>query len=153
MDFSIWGYDIMAWQFFASMCVVFIFLEVFVPGFVMLPIGIASLLTAPFTFFFDNWLSQLLIFGFNLIAVFVIFIKLVRPKIKKERFKTNIETLVGSYAEVTESFSGSKTGYVKLYGDRWQAYSDDHADFKIGDRVEIVRLDGNKVVVRLCNNK
>ncbi|MCB0390534.1 MAG: NfeD family protein [Bdellovibrionales bacterium] len=151
MDFTIFGYYVSAWQFFAAFGLVFSLLEVFAPGFVLLPIGVASFLTVPIAYFFDDWLTQLGAMGLNLFIVFWLTNRFIRPNLKSDNFKTGVDSLIGNTAEVTELIKSNGTGYVKLYGDRWQAYSKGNDEFSIGERVKIVDVDGNKVVVSKIN--
>ncbi len=149
MDFILMGYEITAWQAFAALGFLFIILEVFAPGFVLLPIGIACLLTIPEAILIDDWLAQLGFFGVNLITVFAIVIKVIRPKLKNKQFKTNIDSMVGQTVEVIEDIGPSKHGYVKLYGDQWQAHSD--LEIATGSKAKILKIDGNKVIVGKLN--
>lgn len=147
MEFMFFGYEVAAWQTFATFGVTFMLLEVFVPGFVLLPIGVAALLTVPVAYYVDEWLTQLSFFGLSLIVVFTFFVKVVRPRLTKENYNTNVDSMVGRVVEVTETIVAGGTGYVKLYGDRWQAYSSHDGEFAKGEKVKIVEIDGNKVVV------
>ena len=42
----------------------------------------------------------------------------------------------------------SGSGYVALYGDRWQAISHAGEAFAVGEKVRITAIDGNKVIVQ-----
>ena len=148
MDFTIFGYYVSAVQFFAAIGLIFSFLEVFAPGFVLLPIGIASFLTVPVAYFSDDWLAQLGAMGVNLVIVFWLTNKFLRPKLKTETYKTNVDSMIGNTAEVIEVIKANSTGYVKLYGDHWQAYAKSDEEFAEGERVKIIEVDGNKVVIK-----
>ncbi|MCB9026193.1 MAG: NfeD family protein [Bdellovibrionaceae bacterium] len=151
MDFSLLGYEVAAWQFFAALGLLFSILEVFTPGFVLLPIGIASFLTIPVTYFYNDWLTQLGAFGVHLILVFWLTIRYIKPNLNKKTIKTNVDSLIGNIAEVTEAISANGSGYVKLYGDRWQAYSESNEEFSEREKVKIAKVDGNKVVIKKIN--
>lgn len=152
MDFSLLGYEVAAWQFFAAMGLIFSILEIYTAGFVLLPIGIASFLTIPVTYFFSDWLTQMGAFGIHLVVIFWVSKKYIKPKLSQSKVKTNIDGLVGSTAQVTEAITANATGYVKLFGDRWQAYAESEAEFAENERVKIVKVDGNKVIVEKLKN-
>ena len=147
MEITFFGQEFMAWQFFLGLGILLMVSEIFVPGFVMLPIGLAFIMTSAMTPFTDDLILQFLFLGLNLIFVFFVITKFIKPKFKKTSLKTNAEALVGSEAEVTEAITEGHTGYVKLYGDRWQAYSNQKQSFSVGEKVLIEKLDGNKVII------
>lgn len=147
MSFELLGYTVGSWQLLTTLGLILMLMEIFSPGFVLFPIGLAFIMTVPFTFFLDHWLTQLSVLGINLLIIFWIFSKFVRPKLKKEAYKTNVDAMVGNLAEVVEPFEGDQLGYVKLYGDRWQCYSTSGESYTQGEKVKITRIDGNKVVV------
>lgn len=148
MDFSLLGYEVAAWQFFAALGLLFSILEIFTAGFFLLPIGIASFLTIPVTYFYNDWLTQLGAFGVHLILVFWLSNKFIKPNLNKKTIKTNVDSLIGNIAEITEAFKDNGSGYVKLYGDRWQAYSESNEAYNEGEKVKITKVDGNKVVIK-----
>jgi membrane protein implicated in regulation of membrane protease activity len=59
--------------------------------------------------------------------------------------------MLGQECEVIETVSASYPGYVKLYGDRWQAKTYSATPLKKGARAVITRLDGNKVFIEELN--
>lgn len=149
MGFIIGGVEVYSWQIFVILGFILGFLEVFVPGFFMLPIGIAMILTAPFTFFFDSMTAQLLIFAIILALVFTAFDKWVKPKLHKKRFPSNVSSMVGKVVMVEEAINDDKeTGSIKLYGDHWRAVTTSGDLIDQGKKVEIIGIDGNKVVVK-----
>ncbi|MCB0356102.1 MAG: NfeD family protein [Bdellovibrionales bacterium] len=147
MDFTVFGYYVSAWQFFAAIGLLFSFLEVFAPGFVLLPIGVASFLTIPAAVLTQDWMTQMGALGVNLLVVFWATNKFIRPQLKSDSYKTGVDSLIGSTATVTEKIAINSMGYVKLYGDQWQAYSRQDVEFQVGEKVKIVEVDGNKVVI------
>lgn len=147
MEFEIMGQPVVAWQLFAALGIAFVFLEAFAPGFILLPIGVAALITSPMTVVTSSWISQLAIFGVNLIVVFLVMKKFFKP-IKAQGYKSNADSMIGKIAIVVEPISASHPGYVKLYGDRWQALTHSQQTLAIDESVVIDKVDGNKVFVR-----
>lgn len=129
--------------------IILIILEVMTPGFVMLPMGIAFLITAGFSFFITETSALLTALAANLFVVFYVFIKFIRPKYKKRHVASNFETLIGQVATVEEDINNDiGTGYVKVYSDSWRALSEGNTVIVKGKKVKILKIDGNKVIVR-----
>jgi len=132
----------------------FLCLEIFVPGFVLLPVGISFLLSS-IVALSTNSLSIVLLslFFFNLV-VFVLFLFYIKPYLTSKKLQTNASALVGQKVRVVENINchGQYIGYVKLFGDSWQARPDScENSMQSGEYVKIISLDGNKVVVEKVN--
>lgn len=141
-----------AWQVFAAIGICLCIAEIFIAGFVALPIGVGFLVVAPFAFFTDSFALQLVVLSIAELAVFFT-LRRFRPDMAKPAVYSNTEGMIGQECEVTEPISAKQSGYVKLYGDRWQAKTHSTRTFKIGDRVIINRIDGNKVYIEGLNSQ
>jgi len=62
--------------------------------------------------------------------------------------KTNVDSLIGKEAIVTLVIEPFKTGQVKLNGQIWTALSDNHEPIEVGQRVEVLRIEGVKLIVK-----
>lgn len=134
------------WHIFAALGVILVILEIFTPSFFMLPAGVAFLLTAAWAPLLDSLTANIGVLALHLIVIYTIFYLWVWPRMSKKAPQTNASGMSGQIATVTEAVRPDGTsGYVKLYGDSWRAISE-HS-FEIGERVVILRTDGNKVVV------
>ncbi len=147
----LFGMTFEAWHLFASAGIVLAILEVFAPGFILLPIGVAALLSAVFAGFVPDLTAQFAFFGtMDLVMFFA-----VRPiflKKEKDALKTNVDSMVGAEAFVTKEIeSDQRSGYVKLYGDEWEALSANGHKIEMDARIRIVRVEGNKVFVELAD--
>lgn len=91
---------------------------------------------------------QVLVF----IAVSVGLLVYTRPILEKlmmgKHVPMNLETLIGAKAIVTESIKELEIGEVKLEGKYWSAKSVDGGSIDVGEEVEVVRIDGVKLIVR-----
>lgn len=136
-------------QVFAALGVVLIILEMVTPGFVMLPIGVSFLITSAVIPFVPELSHQLMILAITLTITFIFFHKYIRPKFSKQRFKSNVDSLVGQTAAVEEEINPTQgTGYIKIYGDHWKAITIDGSMVEVGKKVVVERVDGNKLFVR-----
>ena len=90
------------------------------------------------------------------LAVFVVLslvlLALTRPLVKKflnpKNEKTNADRLIGTTAIVTEEINNLlAVGEVKASGQMWTARAEYEEIIPIGEKVEIVRIDGVKLIV------
>jgi len=133
------------WVILAVLGVGFVIFEIFTPSFFMLPAGIAFLATAALSPLLSST-ATIGVLAAWLLAVYGVFYRFIWPRMKRSVTPTGASGMVGQVATVTEAISGdAPSGYVKLYGDRWQALSQE--SFAVGERVVILRTEGNKVVV------
>jgi membrane protein implicated in regulation of membrane protease activity len=139
-----------AWQLFLAIGVVLAVLEIFVPGFVLMPIGVAFAATAPVAAFTASLPLQLAALTIALVSVFLA-ARRFAPELGKPAVYTGVEGMVGCECEVVETISASQPGYVRLYGDRWQARTYSLEPLPVGARAVIVKLEGNKVLVEPVN--
>ncbi len=136
--------DVSNWQVLAAIGIILAIAEIFVSGFVLLPMGLAFLLTAVVAVFVDNWVLLLFILAILEVGVFIYFRKRIR---KKSKLSTNAAGMVGQECKVIENIPADGMGYVKLYGDEWQARSTTREAIPSGAHVRIVGIEGNKVIV------
>lgn len=88
------------------------------------------------------------------IVVFIVVSSLllleIRPLFKntlmKNDIKTNADKLIGKIAICTKSFKVGERGEVKIDGKIWTAISNE--DIRLDDKVEVLAIDGVKLVVR-----
>lgn len=69
--------------------------------------------------------------------------------LKIGKAKTNIDSLIGKEAIVTQVIEPFKTGQVKLNGQIWTALSEDNTRIEIDQRVEVLRIEGVKLIIQV----
>ena len=148
---TLWLSNLPPWQLFTVLGLLLIVAEIFVSGFVLLPIGVAFLLTALSSLFVQDWIWLLVLLGEFQILMFGVFQRVLKKYHGKTRAYTGAEGMIGAECVVTEAILPGQSGYVKLYGDLWQARSMDQATYQIGKRVVITKMEGNKVFVEDVN--
>ena len=139
-----------AWQVFGGIGTCLIIAEIFLPGFIVLPIGVGFLAVVPIAMLTDSLTAQLIALVLAQLGVFLLLRKF-RPRDSQPAVYSNAEGMLGQECEVIETVSASHPGYVKLYGDRWQAKTYSAIPLKKGARAVITRLDGNKVFIEELN--
>ncbi|RYZ60379.1 MAG: NfeD family protein [Proteobacteria bacterium] len=120
--------------------------EIFVPGFVLFPIGVGILTSVVWTFVFDSWVIVLPLMTVHAVVSFLLFQKFYKHS-ETPAYKSNTDSMIGQKVLVTETIEPKLGGYVKLYGDLWKAISKNEERIMVGEEVVILNLDGNKVIV------
>lgn len=107
--------------------------------------GFVSMIVAIFT---DIWWIQVLVF----IVITLLGIIFIRPYVKRyvgrNEIKTNSEALVGKTGVVCEEIVLDNAGAVKIDGKVWTAISKDNKTIEKEKRVEIVAIEGVKLIVK-----
>ena len=130
---------------------VFMFIiEVFTPGFVAACVGIGAVFAA-LTAVLDLDLAwQITGFMTGLLLAFLV----VRPLALKYLYKpvkhtaTNVEALIGKQGIVIQPITLNGTGRVKVGGDDWMAVSNDEMDIPANTVVDVLAVEGAKVIVK-----
>ena len=94
----------------------------------------------------DSWI-QIIIF----VVISTIFVIATRPFVKKmsdnQTIPTNSDRLIGMTAVVTKEILEDEKGEVKAEFQKWPAISKNNKSFSVGEKVLIVEISGNKLVV------
>lgn len=94
----------------------------------------------------DAWI-QIIIF----VVISAIFVIATRPFVKKmsdnQTVPTNSDRLIGMTAIVTKEIPEDEKGEVKAAFQKWPAISKNNKSFSVGEKVLIVEISGNKLVV------
>ena len=67
--------------------------------------------------------------------------------------KTNVDALTGKTAKLLEPITRDDNGSVKFNGVVWTAVSDNGQEIEAGKYVEVLKVDGNKLIVKLSKSK
>lgn len=140
------------WLVWLLIAVVLFIIEIFTPGFFSACLGIAAAINTILILIFPNisTVLQIIIFAILSILSFVA----IRPFALKYLYKnsnsknTNADGLIGKRGKIIKPISPSNFGSMKIYGDEFMALSEDGTPIDEGSEVEIVKLDGIKVIVK-----
>ena len=83
-------------------------------------------------------------------ALLLIFTKpAVKKKLLQKTHATNFDRIIGKEGIVTQKIDSARgSGQVKVMGSIWSAKSDDGSDLEVDTRVEILDIEGVKVIVK-----
>jgi len=142
--------DFFQWHWWAGLALLMMIAEIFIPGFFLFCIGIgcvAASLAAGIGF---GPAVQLLAFSvFALIAFFTVRPILMKRFWQKGHVHTNADALPGQRGRVSQDFDpGLRLGRVQVGGDDWRAESISDQPLRIGDTIEVVRVESNTLIVK-----
>ena len=128
------------WQLLAICGIAFLILEMFTPSMFFLNFSLAAFITAVLSIYTKT--PYVLVIAFFVFS-FVSFIFL-RPIIMK-RFNKSKETginskYIGQTARAEEDITSS-SGVISIYGERWEARSENGTTIEKGSEVKIIRND------------
>lgn len=76
---------------------------------------------------------------------------LVKEYLKIGSTKTNVNSIIGEVGIVTEKILPFNTGQVKVSGQIWTARSNNNEELDENTRVEIIKVEGVKLIVKKIN--
>lgn len=141
-----------AWFWWFVSAVLLVVLELVFSGFVLLCFGVAAFVTSVLSLLGMGIQLQIISFIVVSLASFVtirpFFLRHMKPK--GGLVETNVAGLIGNEAMVTETIDSAKNaGSVRIRGELWAAMSENGIAIQAGTKVEVARISGNKVVVKL----
>ncbi|MCB0790951.1 MAG: NfeD family protein [Flavobacteriales bacterium] len=138
------------WYWWAGTAIILLIAEIFVPGFFLLCLGIGCAGGAITAAFGLGEVAQLVVFSLVSLVAFLT----IRPVLMKQFWKdggvrTNVDALAGRRAKVSQDFDpGLRLGRVAVDGDDWRAECTVDRMLRVGDVVEIVRVESNTLIVK-----
>lgn len=103
---------------------------------------LASAIKLPF------WV-QLLVFSLTSILMIIYTRPVAKKVLKIGENKTNIDSLIGKKGIVLKEINDYQTGQVKVKGQIWTAKNAASGPLHEGDEVEIIAVEGVKLIVKL----
>ncbi len=137
----------------ASIGTLFLILEIVLPGFILFWFGVSAIFVSVLTLFLLKTLEVQIIAWLVLSLVFV-FTYFYQKKGKVSKNEDPVFKYIGIKGEIIQPIVGSKMGKVKLDVPingifDWNAISEKKDEsIEVGERVEVVGIDGIKLIVR-----
>ena len=139
------------WQILAVCGIAFLILEMFTPSMFFLNFALASFITAVLSLYTKNVYTLTIAF---FIFSFVSFIFL-RPIIMRKISKSNETGINSKYIDKiakAETEINASSGVISIYGERWEARSENGLAIPQGREVKIVRNDSIIMYVQEVTN-
>ncbi len=135
------------WQLWGILGVIFVIIEMFTPFLFFLNLAIAAFIIAGIVFAINiSFQTQLILFSALSFACLV----LIRPlllKNKKSQAQTGIDAkYIGNEAKVVIKTT-KNSGRISIYGEEWNAKTNQDEDIEEGEIVKIIANDGLIMIV------
>ena len=136
------------WQIWLIASGIFFICEIITVGFLVFWLGIGALIAMLVSFFTSNIIVQMSVFVISSGLLIFATRPLVNKISKKDVVPTNVYSLIGKKAIVTESIDCTTgKGQIKFEGEVWSAKSKEQINIPAGSEVEIVSIEGVKALV------
>lgn len=140
------------WQIWLIAAGIFFIGEIFTAGFLIFWLGFGALLAMLVSFFTSNIIIQMTVFVLSSGLLIFATKPLVSKIAKKDIIPTNVYSVVGKKAIVTEEINWTTgKGQIKSEGEIWSAKSTENINIPVGSEVEILSIEGVKAYVKPIN--
>ena len=137
------------WQIWLIASGIFFICEIITVGFLVFWLGIGALIAMLVSFFTSNIIVQMSVFVISSGLLILLTRPLVNKISKKDVVPTNVYSLIGKKAVVTEDIDWvTGKGQIKFEGEIWSAKSKEQVNIPVGSEVEIVSIEGVKAFVK-----
>lgn len=103
--------------------------------------------------FIDSIFLQILVFALISIALLVIATKFIVKKDSEYKYNTNLQGMLYKKGIVKKEILPNQIGIVVVEGEEWSAISFDNELIEEGAIVEIIKIEGVKLVVKYTTNE
>lgn len=130
----------LAWQFLCIVGIAFVILEIFTPSMFFLNFALAAFITAGFSLITLNKFALVIVF-FMLSFLSFAFLRPILLRRHSKDTETGIEgKYIGKIAKVAEEITAER-GVITIYGERWEARTENGEVIPAGAEVKILRND------------
>ena len=137
------------WQVWLIAAGVFLILEIFTMGFLVFWLSIGCVIAALISLVIDSIIIQTAVFVLSSGILIFATKPLVKKFAERDNTKTNVYSLVGKKAVVTEDIDwATGSGQIKFDGQVWSARTTEQVNIAKGTEVEIEKIEGVKAFVK-----
>ena len=110
--------------------------------------SIGALAVMLLSIFIESVLWQIIVFAIISITLLVVATKYLVDRDKRVKYNTNLQGIISQKAVVIEDIESYGSGLVKLNGEEWTAVSKDEVKIEKGKIVEVIDIEGVKLIVK-----
>ena len=137
------------WQIWLIAAGVFLILEIFTMGFLVFWLSVGCILAMLTSLIIDSIIIQTAVFVISSALLIFATKPLVKKFTEQDNTKTNVYSLTGKKAIVTEDINWADgSGQIKFEGQVWSAKTEEHINLPKGTEVEIEKIEGVKAYVK-----
>jgi membrane protein implicated in regulation of membrane protease activity len=131
---------------------VLLIIEIFTLGLTTIWFALGAIGAFVSTLFHAEIIVQVVIFFVVSVVSLIVTRPIALKYFSNNTVKTNVEEIIGKQAIITESIlDGNNNGKAKLNGEMWIARSEDGSYIQADETVEIVAVEGVKLIVKKIN--
>ncbi len=136
------------WSFWLIAAGIFFIIEIATVGFLVFWLGIGALLAMVTSFITSNIIVQTIVFVISS-CILIPFTKPLTDKFSsKKSVSTNSYSLINKHGIVTSDINPIEgIGQVKVNGEIWSAKTEDESVIIKGTEIEVLKIDGVKLIV------
>lgn len=136
------------WEFLTICGIGFVILELFTPGMFFLNFAAAAFVTALVSLISTKTITLVLVFFVMSFLSFLFLRPLILKRMSKETETGVSDKYIGKTAKVIEEVTSDK-GVITIYGERWEARSENGECFPTDSNVKIIRNESLIMYVKL----
>ena len=140
-----------AWELWGVVGFIFLILEIFTPSMFFLNFAVSAFITAVASLFIETTFYLILVFAVFSLVSFVFLRPILVRKISKAKETGMNSKYIGQIVKVEKEINAHE-GVITIYGERWEARSENGAVISQGSEVKIVRNESIIMYVEECNN-
>ena len=126
------------WQFLSVVGIIFLILEIFTPSMFFLNFALAAFICAPLSLVVNNYFILVLLFFILSFVSFAFLRPVIMKKINKDT-ETGVNSKYIDKTVKTDVEITGNNGVINIYGERWEARSENGENIPAGSEVRIVR--------------
>ena len=134
-----------------AIAVAFAIGEIMTPTLTLVWFSVGAIILIFLSSFIESILIQIIIFALISTSLLVLATKKIVKEDKGYRYNTNLQAILDKKALVKVTIPKNKSGLVMLEGEEWTAISTDGEEIVEDEVVEIVKIEGVKLIVRKIN--
>lgn len=135
-----------------SAAVVFGVAEIFTASLTLIWFSFGAIIAMVASSYVESIVVQIIIFGVTSTIMLIIATKCIIKKDKTYVSNTNIDAIVGKKATIKALTGKMIYGIAVLDGEEWSAAAEEDELIEPGTVVEVVRIEGVKLIVRRCKD-
>ncbi|MEG1310743.1 MAG: NfeD family protein [Romboutsia sp.] len=133
--------------------IVFAIVEVITPSLTLIWFSIGALIVLFLSSFIESIFLQIALFAMISIALLFIATKKIIKKDENYKYNTNLQAIISKRCIVKSEILPEKVGTVVLDSQEWSAVSVNGEKIETGEIVEVVKIEGVKLVVKKINKE
>lgn len=132
--------------------IVFAIAEIMTPTLTLIWFSVGAVILIFLSSFIESILIQIILFAIISTTLLVVMTKKFVKEDKNHKYDTNLQAILNRKALVRQTIPHNKSGLVVLDGEEWTAVSISGEEIKKDEMVEILKIEGVKLIVKKINN-